>query len=209
MIGVDRIAVAPDRDERGRDAEISGEFARRRPFVDDIGEGLHAEDIASRNHLGQRKKSRNAISSALMALRHGITHCNMDETPADRLKTARIARGFRTARQFSDTYGIPQPSFSMHESGKRGLTSKAARQYADLLDVSIDWLLTGKGDGPSSQPATTEDTKSESPVSIHPAIVKAMETGTEEQKEMLIALSQSIVEKASLRNSRDPKKTKA
>lgn len=82
----------------------------------------------------------------------------MDETPADRLRQARIARGYRTAKQFSDTHGLAQSTYSVHESGGRKLTRDTALRYADILKISVEWLLTGKGEGPEHrEDLTAED----------------------------------------------------
>ena len=72
---------------------------------------------------------------------------------AARLKQARIAAGFKTAKQFADTHSIPQPTFALHESGRRGLTREVATAYAGWLGVSVEWLLTGKLDAAARAPA--------------------------------------------------------
>ena len=40
---------------------------------------------------------------------------------AKRLMEARVAAGYATAKEFADKNNIPQPTYSLHESGKRGL----------------------------------------------------------------------------------------
>ena len=67
--------------------------------------------------------------------------------PAERLKQARLAAGFKTAKEFSDTHYIAQATYSTHESGKRGLKLQTAQHYAELLNVSTAWILTGEGEG--------------------------------------------------------------
>jgi transcriptional regulator with XRE-family HTH domain len=70
---------------------------------------------------------------------------------ATRLKWARRAAGYATAREFAQAHGITKGTYDGHEAGSRGLMFKGtAERYADLLDVSLDWLLTGKGDGPAA-----------------------------------------------------------
>jgi SOS-response transcriptional repressor LexA len=71
---------------------------------------------------------------------------------AARLKTARVAAGYKTAKQFADAHSIAQGTYALHESGGRGLQREAAVEYAKLLNVSVDWLYTGEGQGPSSVP---------------------------------------------------------
>jgi len=62
-----------------------------------------------------------------------------------RLKKARMAAGFKSAREFCDKYGIPSSTYSLHETGGRSLKQKIAKKYADYLGVNIAWLLTGVG----------------------------------------------------------------
>lgn len=72
----------------------------------------------------------------------------MSEAIGQKLKAARLAAGYRTAKQFADTHGIPQPTYALHEAGKRGLTRKRAEHYARLLDVRTEWLWTEEDDIP-------------------------------------------------------------
>ncbi len=62
-----------------------------------------------------------------------------------RLKTARMAAGFKSAKDFCTEFNIPSSTYSFHETGGRNLTLKAAEKYAELLGVSAAWLLTGTG----------------------------------------------------------------
>lgn len=70
--------------------------------------------------------------------------------PAQRLEQARIARGFKTARQATDFFGWPYVTYTQHESGQRGIV-RAADQYAKAYRVSPAWLLTGEGKGPDGE----------------------------------------------------------
>ncbi|MCG5241893.1 XRE family transcriptional regulator [Azospirillum doebereinerae] len=67
---------------------------------------------------------------------------------AQRLRLARTAAGYRTAKEFASSHGVPQPTYALHESGERGLRPDVAERYATLLGVSPAWLLTGEGQGP-------------------------------------------------------------
>jgi len=71
-----------------------------------------------------------------------------DDRPdaAKRLEQARLARGFRTARQASSFYGWSYDSYIQHENGTRGL-SRSAKKYAQAYNVGEGWLLTGEGKG--------------------------------------------------------------
>ncbi len=67
------------------------------------------------------------------------------DSTGKRLRMARIAAGYKTARAFCDKYNVPHSTYSLHETGRRNLKPKIAQQYADLLHVSVAWLLTGMG----------------------------------------------------------------
>lgn len=69
---------------------------------------------------------------------------------AQRLRLARTAAGYRTAKEFAASHGVPQPTYALHESGERGLRADVADRYASLLGVSTAWLLTGDGQGPTA-----------------------------------------------------------
>lgn len=70
---------------------------------------------------------------------------NNDQKIGARLKQARINAGFETAREAAASLGIPYPTYAGHENGSRGVV-RAAPQYARRYRVTLDWLLTGKGD---------------------------------------------------------------
>src|SRR6476469_7808909 len=67
---------------------------------------------------------------------------------ADRLRRARIALGYRTAKEFSDKHEIPQPTYATHEAGTRKITLETAVRYAKLLNIRVGWLLFGEGPSP-------------------------------------------------------------
>lgn len=62
-----------------------------------------------------------------------------------RLKTARMAAGFKSAKEFCDKYDIPSSTYSLHETGGRNLKPRIAEKYAGLLGVNAAWLLAGSG----------------------------------------------------------------
>lgn len=71
------------------------------------------------------------------------------QTPNDRLKATREKR-YDTAVAAAEAIGVPVPTYIQHESGRRGSGSiprKAAERYAAFFKVSLDWLLSGKGEG--------------------------------------------------------------
>ncbi len=63
---------------------------------------------------------------------------------ADRLRIMRKIRGFKTAKDFAVKNNIPISTYSMHETGRRGLSIKIAKKYCQLLDLELKWFLTGK-----------------------------------------------------------------
>ncbi|WP_420133976.1 S24 family peptidase [Rhodopseudomonas sp.] len=64
--------------------------------------------------------------------------------PHERLQKARREAGYEDAAAAAEALGIPQPTYFAHENGSRGI-SRSARRYADFFRVSLEWLLTGKG----------------------------------------------------------------
>ncbi len=64
---------------------------------------------------------------------------------AARLKQARLAAGFRTQKAFWSAFGLPQATYSAHESSGRGLKRSVARDYCARLGIRLAWLLDGEG----------------------------------------------------------------
>lgn len=73
-----------------------------------------------------------------------------DDRPdsAKRLKSARIARGFETAKDAAIYFNWIYETYQQHESGLRGITPARAAIYGKAYRVSAGWLLTGEGVGP-------------------------------------------------------------
>ncbi|MCF6767379.1 helix-turn-helix domain-containing protein [Thiotrichales bacterium 19S11-10] len=67
------------------------------------------------------------------------------ENAGTRLRKARLACGFKTAKAFCQAHGIPTSTYSLHETNKRCLKPQLAEKYATLLGVNVAWLLTGLG----------------------------------------------------------------
>lgn len=70
----------------------------------------------------------------------------MSEDIHTRLKQLRIERGFSSARQASDWLGVSYTTYAGHENGQAGIPLKRAQQYARRFKISLEWLLTGKGE---------------------------------------------------------------
>ena len=60
-----------------------------------------------------------------------------------RLKAARIAAGYKSAKDFCERFAIPASTYSLHETGGRGLKKETAQRYAVFLDIDLEWLLHG------------------------------------------------------------------
>lgn len=75
---------------------------------------------------------------------------------AQRLISARRARGYRTAKDAASAFGWPYNSYIQHERGERGLIRMVAR-YARAYRVSPGWLLTGEGGGPGAAEGDSVD----------------------------------------------------
>lgn len=69
--------------------------------------------------------------------------CGMDSFE-ERLKTARLRAGFKTARIAAKSLGVPYPTYAAHENGNREPPISALAQYARRFAVSIDWLIQGR-----------------------------------------------------------------
>lgn len=68
------------------------------------------------------------------------------ESVADRLRQARQEAGFESVADAARALGVSYPTYAGHENGARGLRRDSLTKYARRFKVSVDWLLTGKGD---------------------------------------------------------------
>jgi DNA-binding XRE family transcriptional regulator len=71
-------------------------------------------------------------------------------TANDRLRQIRAVK-YATAELAAKAIGVPTSTYIQHENGNRGSGSiprAAAERYSSFFRVSLDWLLTGKGDEP-------------------------------------------------------------
>jgi transcriptional regulator with XRE-family HTH domain len=64
---------------------------------------------------------------------------------SSRIRAARKAAGFKTAKSFLKKHKVPASTYSQHESGARTADDVALKFYSKVFDVSFDWLKTGKG----------------------------------------------------------------
>lgn len=63
----------------------------------------------------------------------------------ERLKKSRLKAGFHSASQAADAIGVQASAYTSHENGHRGFHANAER-YASFYGVSLEWLISGKGD---------------------------------------------------------------
>ena len=64
----------------------------------------------------------------------------------NRLKAARKAAGFSSAKNATIALGISYPTYVAHENGNRGISRYALELYASRFNVTTDWLLSGRKD---------------------------------------------------------------
>ena len=69
----------------------------------------------------------------------------MGTLESDRLIKARKHAGFDTAAAAAEALSIKEPTYMAHENGSRGFRKPSAEQYARRFGVSLEWLLTGRG----------------------------------------------------------------
>jgi len=62
-----------------------------------------------------------------------------------RLAAARKEAGYLTVRGAAEALGIKEVTYAQHENGTRGFKRDSADRYSRKFNVSLEWLLTGKG----------------------------------------------------------------
>lgn len=65
------------------------------------------------------------------------------DTPAERLKHARLKAGFRTAKSGAERLGVPYGTYAGHENGSRGILPEEAARYAKAFKSRPEWILYG------------------------------------------------------------------
>lgn len=63
----------------------------------------------------------------------------------ERLRLARTKAGYTEASLAAEAMGVAKATYTHHENGHRDF-AKRADQYARFFRVSLDWLMTGKGE---------------------------------------------------------------
>ncbi|MCC2666663.1 MAG: family transcriptional regulator [Gammaproteobacteria bacterium] len=70
----------------------------------------------------------------------------LTEELSKRLRAARKAAGFKSAKEFAKEYGVPVSTYSQHETGKRSISSDLIMNYSAYFKINPSWLLTGEGE---------------------------------------------------------------
>jgi hypothetical protein len=133
-------------------------------------------------HVGNVKK--NSVEMHTENVQYASMTQDIRPDAAKRLEQARIARGFRFAKDACTYFGWNYNSYAQHESGQRGL-GRAAGKYAKAYRVGEGWLLTGEGKGPSDSEAATDPLTQE----FHELFSKA----SEEDQQAILRLMRSLV----------------
>lgn len=100
---------------------------------DDCGVGSHGAMMHFARRLGK------------CHLHHAGRYADAMSTPADRLREARVERGYETAAAAADAMGVSRATYIQHENGTRGYPATRASRYARFFGVSPEWLLYGRG----------------------------------------------------------------
>jgi hypothetical protein len=62
-----------------------------------------------------------------------------------RLKTARQAMGYVSARSFALKFGFKYTSYLHHELNEKRPSVETLARYANCLQINLGWLITGEG----------------------------------------------------------------
>src|SRR5258707_4477930 len=68
----------------------------------------------------------------------------MDER-CERLRQARIARGFDTAAAAADAFGWNRNTYASNENGNAPFSYRRAKEYAVAFGVRLEWLYDAAG----------------------------------------------------------------
>ena len=74
----------------------------------------------------------------------------MSETPASRLKQARISQGFPSAMSAAKYFGWKTSTYSSHENGSAAIKPFWAELYSTAFRVNARWILSGNDETPSN-----------------------------------------------------------
>jgi len=61
-----------------------------------------------------------------------------------RLREARLAAGFKTAKAFAQTQALAQSTYSQYETGQRAFNADKLAHLCRALQIDAHWLLFGR-----------------------------------------------------------------
>lgn len=139
MLSRDAVALTPGTDSVDGNAAVLSNLALG-CGGDDLGVGSHRQIM----HF--------ALSNSKRLLHYETSYANrMTDTPNARLRIAREKAGYATATDAAEALGISRSTYIGHENGHRGFPAKKAPLYARRFKVDEQWLLFGKGEGPTGK----------------------------------------------------------
>jgi transcriptional regulator with XRE-family HTH domain len=99
--------------------------------------------------LGIRSEKSVGITGAI-ELRFQLRHRQVNtqscmDTPASRLKSSRIKKGFSSASEAARYFGWKPSSYIAHENGQNDMRALVAKTYASAFGVDLNWLIFGTG----------------------------------------------------------------
>lgn len=125
-------------------AVISGNF---------LGRTGAANDIGVRRHEGMMHY---ASQNDKCQMHHGGAYALDMSEMSDRLRAAREAAGYSTAKEAAEAMGAAFSTYIQHENGIRNFPGDRAKRYARFFRTTPEWLLYGRGKGESQLPSTAE-----------------------------------------------------
>ena len=119
-------------------------------------------------------------------MHHEDAYAAVMETPADRLKAARLKAGYATAKSGAEAMGVTVSTYIQHENGARGFPASRAARYAKFFRVAPEWLLYNRGE---ADPVEVEPTLTELPLvgPVQAGAWLAIDDSSQEEPPMMAA----------------------
>ena len=83
-----------------------------------------------------------------------------------RIVEARKAAGFTSGNEFSEAIGVSVVTLSNYETGKRSPRAEELIKIREVTGADLNWLIVGKGSGPTSSEPSQPEEGNESPESF-------------------------------------------
>lgn len=109
------------------------------------------------------------------------------DTPHARLKAARLAAGFKSAKGAAEHFGFTVTTYSAHENGQNGLNRRVAKYYAACLNTTAEWLLFGTVEGVTPPDAAIS-------VEIDPLLMATWQKLSARQRKRLVQIALIIAD---------------